>query len=203
MMKIENEDDITLTHIKGNWRYKVFRYRNKTYILDGSTYLISLFLPILNWYLLPINGYEINDTILEELEEVHSVKKLDIGWGIIFTIMALSSIFAKLIQKIISNFSLPENFNIIYLYMIPTIFIGYFVVSRYFKKRKMFNILNFQYTKKQINFKLPLERNREVWKIILTALIILIIFCLGSGLYSINHIIAKSLDVRDYIIYFI
>ncbi|HLR35922.1 MAG TPA: DUF443 family protein [Tissierellales bacterium] len=203
MMKIENEDDITLTHIKGNWRYKVFRYRNKTYILDGSTYLISLFLPILNWYLLPINGYEINDAILEELEEVHSVKKLDIGWGIIFTIMVLSSFFAKLVHKIVSNFSLPKNFNIIYLYMIPTIFIGYFTISRCFKKRKLFSLLNEEYNKKRIRFKLPFEENKKVWKKILIGFIILIIVCFEGILYSLNLIIAKSPDVRDYIMYFI
>src|SRR5699024_8785827 len=129
--KIEN-NNIVVTNIKGNWRYKVFRYKGKTYILDGSTYFFSFLLPILNWYLLPINGYEINGTILEELKEVHSIKKIDTSWGTALTIMVLSSFFAKLVHKIISNFNLPENFNIIYLYIIPTMFIGYFVISRYF-----------------------------------------------------------------------
>src|SRR5699024_8214901 len=190
-----------LTHIKGNWRYKVFRYGDKIYILDGSTYFFSLLLPILTWYLLPINGYEINDTILEELEEVHSVKKLDIGWGIIFTIIALSSIFAKLVHKIVSNFSLPENFNIIYLYIIPAIFIGYFTISRCFKKIKLLSLLNEEYNKKRIRFRLSFKK--YVGKDLLFPLLSVVILLLIGSIFDIKKIITKNASVRNYLTYFL
>ena|SRR5699024_10486332 len=202
MIKIENEDDITLTHIKGNWRYKIFRYKKETYILDGSTYWISFLLPILSWFL-PINAYEGSDKVIKGLKEETSVKSINPSWNIILIVMFLSGIFAKVVQKIANKFYLGDNFNTVFIYMVPIIFIGYFTISRYLKGRKMLNMLNHQYSKRRIRFKLPLEKNREGWKKIVSALLVLIIFYLGAGLYSIKNLVVESVHVRDYIIYFL
>src|SRR5699024_4365010 len=116
-MKNKSENGITLTHIKRNWRYKIFRYKDKTYILDGSTFCFSFILFVTKWLFLPINAYEVSEEVIEELKEEGAAQGLNTNWNIILLIVFVSSIFAKIVGKIVNNLNLGENFNIVYLYM--------------------------------------------------------------------------------------
>jgi len=200
-MKIESIDDITLTHIKGNWRYKIFKYKGKTYLLDGSTYWFSFLLIFTKWIFLPINAYEVDDMIIKGLKEEESVQGVNITWNIIFTIMFVSAMVAKIIERVVSKFNLGENFNIIYLYMIPIIFIGYFTISRYCKKRKLLSLLNEQYNKKRIRFRLHDEE--DTGKDFLFPVLFPVIILLMISRFAIKNIITKRSDVKDYLMYFL
>src|SRR5699024_426602 len=105
--------------------------------LDGSTYWFCFLLVVITkWLFLPINAYEVNEEIIRDLKEQSPTKQKVPGWDTTLIIMSISAIIAKIIQRVVSNLNLGENFNIIYLYMIPIIFIGYFTISRHLKKRK-------------------------------------------------------------------
>jgi len=199
-MKIESESDIILNHIKGNWRYKVFKYKDKTYILDGSTYWFSFLLNMTKWIFLPIRAYEVNDMVMKYLKEEVSVGGINLSWHILFIIMSISAIIAKVIQRIVNGLNLTKNINIIYIFLIPTIFIGYFTISRYLKKRKIFRILNRQYSEKRIRFRLPFEK---VVRDILPLLLLLVGLLVVGTISDINNIIAKDPDVRTYLTYFL
>src|SRR5699024_5297270 len=132
-MKIESIDDITVNHIKRNWRYKVFRYNDKVYLLDGSTYPFSFLLFLIRW-LLPINAYEINEEIIEDLEEETSAEYAKgLSWNGTFIIVFISGLIAAFFNRIILKLNFGENYNIVFLYAIPIMFIASFIISRHFK----------------------------------------------------------------------
>src|SRR5699024_2583714 len=132
-MRIENVEDVTTNHIKRNWRYKVFRYKDKVYLLDGSTYPFSFLLFFTKWFI-PINAYEVNEEIVEELEEEASADVKKISWNGTFIIVFISGLIAAFFDRIIHKLNFGENYNIVFLYAIPIIYLTYFIVSRHLNK---------------------------------------------------------------------
>jgi len=199
-MRIENVEDVTMNHIKRNWRYKVFRYKDKVYLLDGSTYPFS-FLSISTKWILPMNAYEVNEEIIEELEEEASGDVKKVSWNGTFIIVFISGLIAAFFDRIIHKLNFGENYNIVFLYAIPIIYLTYFIVSRHLNKKKILRLLNGRYNKKRIRFKLsPGKRIRKKMRFTLLGLVV---FILGGILYSGYCILEKSYDSRDYLIYFL
>ncbi len=199
-MRIENIDDITMNHIKRNWRYKVFRYKDKVYLLDGSVYPFSSLLFFSKW-ILPINAYEVDEEIIKELKEEAAGDVKNLSWNGTFIIVFVSGLIATFFDRIIYKLKFGESYNIIFLYAMPIIYLTYFIISRHLNKKKILRLLNGRYNKKRIKFKLSSEMEKKVWKKLKLPLLIFIVFILGIILFSGYCILQESYDSRDYLTY--
>src|SRR5699024_4501128 len=179
---------------------KVFRYKDKVYLLDGSTCPFSFLLFLIRW-LLPINAYEINEEIIEELKEEGPGDVKGLSWNGTFIIVFVSGLIAVFFERLILKLNFGENYNIVFLYAIPIMFIASFIISRHFKKKKILRFLNGRYNKKRIRFKLCSGKN--MWKYFWYPLLIFIVITLVGVLFGLYFILEESYDSRDYLIYFL
>src|SRR5699024_7758346 len=100
----------------------------------GRAFLFLLFL--IRW-LLPISAYEVNEEIIEELKEEGPGDVKGLSWNGTFIIVFVSGLIAVFFERLILKLNFGENYNIVFLYAIPIMFIASFIVSRHFKKKKI------------------------------------------------------------------
>jgi len=165
-------------------------------------YLLDFLLIVITKWLLPINAYEVNEEIIEELKEEASVEYAkDLSWSGTFIIVFVSGLVAVFFNRIIHKLNFGENYNVVFLYVVPIMFIISFIISRHVKKKKILRLLNGRYNKKRIRFRLSSEKN--VWKDLLFPVLAFTVLVLVGILFVGYNILEESYDSRDYLAYFL
>jgi len=200
MFKIVDENDISIKNIEKNWRYRVLRYENDMYLLDISTYWLSLiFFPIV-WFL-PINSFKIDESVAEKLGE-KTIKSFNKSSGTVLLIILLSMALANVIDGIINKLNLTKEVNILYVYMIPAITLLYYSVSRNIKKKKILGLINKENNEKQFKIELSRKVRKKLKPLIFIIGIFLVLFLEGILFFG-KNIIMGNPDAKDYLGYFL
>ena len=201
MTRIESENDISMKSMGKNWRYRVFRYKDKIYLLDLSTRWFSFMLFLINW-LLPMNAYEVDESSIEVLGE-KTMKELELNNNNIWIIVGLSALVASVVGTLIKKLDFGKGANVIYVYWLPIVFLIYFTISRNTKKKKLIKALGSEINKKRIRFELSPEKEVDKWKLFyLPGIPVILLLILGILLFGRNIVNIKA-DGMDYIGYFL
>ena len=202
MYKEENNNDMIITHIKNNWRYRILRYENKIYLLDASTYWYSLILFTVN-PLFPMNGYEIDNTTVKRIKEKLK-DEADINFSKILLISSLSSLLGILIKSSFKKITPSDKFNFIFIYLLPVILTLFYLISRYSKKKQLIELIGKQNNKKRIRFCNPPERKRETdeW-VIYTHSVLVWLLVFSFVVFLGRRIMGENSEPLDYFWYFV
>lgn len=198
----ENNNNMRITHIKNNWRYRILRYNNKIYLLDTSTFWFSVILFVIN-PLLPMDGYEVDDKTVRKLNEKYK-KELNINFSMIILISSLSTIVGILIKRLFIMNDLVGSYSFLFVYLLPVVFILYFTISRYFKEKRLVKIIGQKGKKKRIRFcnKPEKKKDTDKWEVYSHSVVVwLLVFCLGTFLG--RRIIVDDFEVLNYFWYFV